>query len=101
MRPCLLNLKDTGSSQNGLCASPSLNVQFKAQPALNYLSHCRTIFLKVSLQCLSRVPFAGHLFLTAYGGVAQDATRLAVVVLYIILVLGMNSLVSVECLKYL
>lgn len=81
MRPPLLNLKDTGSSQSGLCASPSLTV-YKAQPVLNYLSHCRTGFLEVSPQCLSRVPFAGHLFLTAHGEVAQDATRLAVVILY-------------------
>lgn len=80
MRSHLLNLRDTGSSQSGLCANPSLSVQGTTSVKL-FVSLQTYFFLEVSLQCLSRVPSAGHFFLAAHGRVAQDATRLAAVVL--------------------
>lgn len=72
------NLKCTGSSQNPLCASPAFTAQSSTQSAFNYLAYCRTDFLDVSPQCLSKVQFAGHLFLTAHGSVDSDAAWLAV-----------------------
>lgn len=48
------------------------------QSALNYLAYCRTVFLEVSPQCLPKIQFSGHLFLTAQGRVDSDAAWLAV-----------------------
>lgn len=48
------------------------------QSALNYLAYCRTVFLEVSPQCLPKIQFAGHLFLTAQGRVDLNAAWLAI-----------------------